>query len=79
LADFFELAELMCIDAIERSESCGGHFRLEHQTEEGEAKRDDECYTHVSAWEYTGVLSEPRLHIEPLEFEEVRLTQRSYK
>jgi succinate dehydrogenase / fumarate reductase flavoprotein subunit len=79
LADFFELAELMCIDALERSESCGGHFRLEHQTEESEAKRDDDRYTHVSAWEYTGDLSEPRLHIEPLEFEEVRLTQRSYK
>ena len=79
LADFFELAELMCIDALEREESCGGHFRVEHQTEEGEAKRDDERYTHVSAWEYTGELSEPRLHIEPLEFEEVRLTQRSYK
>jgi len=79
VADFFELAELMCIDALERNESCGGHFREEHQTEEGEAKRDDERYTHVSAWEYTGDLSEPRLHIEPLEFEEVRLTQRSYK
>jgi succinate dehydrogenase / fumarate reductase flavoprotein subunit len=79
LADFFELAELMCIDALERCESCGGHFRLEHQTEEGEAERDDETYTHVSAWEYTGDLSRPRLHIEPLEFEEVRLTQRSYK
>jgi succinate dehydrogenase / fumarate reductase flavoprotein subunit len=79
LSDFFELAELMCIDALERCESCGGHFRVEHQTEEGEAKRDDNSYTHVSAWEYTGDLSEPRLHIEPLEFEEVRLTQRSYK
>ncbi|HEY7698494.1 MAG TPA: succinate dehydrogenase (quinone) flavoprotein subunit, partial [Vicinamibacteria bacterium] len=79
LADFFELAELMCIDALERSESCGGHFRVESQTEEGEAKRDDNRFTHVSAWEYTGDLSEPRLHIEPLEFEEVRLTQRSYK
>ncbi len=79
LADFFELAELMCIDALERNESCGGHFREEHQTDEGEAKRDDDRYTHVSAWEYTGELSEPRLHIEPLEFEEVQLTQRSYK
>jgi succinate dehydrogenase / fumarate reductase flavoprotein subunit len=79
LADFFELAELMCIDALERCESCGGHFREEHQTEEGEAKRDDDRYTHVSAWEYTGDLSQPKLHIEPLEFEEVRLTQRSYK
>jgi succinate dehydrogenase / fumarate reductase flavoprotein subunit len=79
VGDFFELAELMCIDALERSESCGGHFRVEHQTEEGEAKRDDERYAHVSAWEYSGDLSGPRLHIEPLEFEEVRLTQRSYK
>jgi succinate dehydrogenase / fumarate reductase flavoprotein subunit len=79
LADFFEIAELMCIDALDRCESCGGHFRVEHQTEEGEAERDDERYTHVSAWEYTGDLSKPRLHVEPLEFEEVRLTQRSYK
>ena len=79
LSDFFELAELMCIDALERCESCGGHFREEHQTEDGEAKREDERYTHVSAWEHTGELSEPRLHIEPLEFEEVQLTQRSYK
>jgi succinate dehydrogenase / fumarate reductase flavoprotein subunit len=79
LADFFELAELMCIDALERCESCGGHFREEHQTEEGEAKREDESYAHVSAWEYSGDLSDPRLHIEPLEFEEARLTQRSYK
>jgi succinate dehydrogenase / fumarate reductase, flavoprotein subunit len=79
VADFFELAELMCIDALERNESCGGHFREEYQTDEGEAKRDDELYTHVSAWEYTGEISEARLHIEPLEFEEVRLTQRSYK
>jgi succinate dehydrogenase / fumarate reductase flavoprotein subunit len=69
----------MCIDALDRSESCGGHFRVESQTEEGEAKRDDEKFTHVSAWEYTGELSKPRLHVEPLEFEEVRLTQRSYK
>ena len=79
VADFFELAELMCLDALERNESCGGHFREEHQTEEGEAKRDDDCHTHVSAWEHTGKLSEARLHLEPLEFEEVQLTQRSYK
>jgi succinate dehydrogenase / fumarate reductase flavoprotein subunit len=79
VADFFELAELMCIDALDRNESCGGHFRVEHQTADGEAMRDDERYTHVSAWEYTSDLSKPRLHIEPLEFEEVRLTQRSYK
>jgi succinate dehydrogenase / fumarate reductase flavoprotein subunit len=79
VSDFFELAELMCRDALERCESCGGHFREEHQTDEGEAKREDDRYAHVSAWEYTGNLSEPRLHIEPLEFEAVQLTQRSYK
>jgi succinate dehydrogenase / fumarate reductase flavoprotein subunit len=79
VSDFFELAELMCRYALERCESCGGHFREEHQTDEGEAKREDDRYAHVSAWEYTGNLSEPRLHIEPLEFEAVQLTQRSYK
>jgi succinate dehydrogenase / fumarate reductase flavoprotein subunit len=79
VADFFELAELMCIDALDRKESCGGHFREESQTDEGEAKRDDENFTHVSAWEYTGNLSKPTLHKEPLEFEAVQLTQRSYK
>jgi succinate dehydrogenase / fumarate reductase flavoprotein subunit len=79
VADFFELAELMCIDALDRNESCGGHFRVDHQTADGEAMRDDERYTHVSAWEYTSDLAKPRLHVEPLEFEAVRLTQRSYK
>jgi succinate dehydrogenase / fumarate reductase flavoprotein subunit len=79
VADFFELAELMCIDALDRKESCGGHFREESQTDEGEAKRDDENFTHVSAWEYTGNLSKPTFHKEPLEFEAVQLTQRSYK
>ncbi len=79
VADFFELAELMCIDALDRRESCGGHFREESQTQEGEAKRDDENFTHVSAWEYTGNLSEPKLHKEALDFEAVQLTQRSYK
>ena len=79
VADFFELAELMGIDALDRNESCGGHFREESQTEEGEAKRDDENYTHVSAWEYTGNFSQPKLHQEHLEFEAVQLTQRSYK
>jgi succinate dehydrogenase / fumarate reductase flavoprotein subunit len=79
LADFFELSELMCIDALDRKESCGGHFREEHQTPEGEAKRDDERFTHVSAWEYTGDLAKPKLHMEPLEFDAVQLTQRSYK
>jgi succinate dehydrogenase / fumarate reductase flavoprotein subunit len=79
LEDFFELAELMCIDALDRKESCGGHFRMEYQTAEGEAKRNDEEFTQVSAWEYTGDLGKPKLHVEPLEFEAVQLTQRSYK
>jgi succinate dehydrogenase / fumarate reductase flavoprotein subunit len=79
VADFFELGELMCKDALDREESCGGHFREEHQTEEGEAKRDDENFTHVSAWEWTGDPSAPVKHVEPLSFEHVQLTQRSYK
>ncbi|MBW3618604.1 MAG: fumarate reductase/succinate dehydrogenase flavoprotein subunit [Actinobacteria bacterium] len=79
VSDFFELAELMCQDALERRESAGGHFREESQTEEGEAKRDDENYSYVSAWEHTGVGEDARLHKEPLEFEYVKLTQRSYK
>ncbi|UCF41574.1 MAG: fumarate reductase/succinate dehydrogenase flavoprotein subunit, partial [Gemmatimonadota bacterium] len=79
VADFMELAELMCRDALYREESCGGHFREESQTEEGEAKRDDERFTHVAAWEWTGPDSEPRLHKEPLTFEHVPLSQRSYK
>jgi succinate dehydrogenase / fumarate reductase flavoprotein subunit len=79
LADFYELAELMCIDAREREESCGGHFREEHQTAEGEAKRDDENFAHVTAWEYSGDLAKPVQHREELEFEAVQLTQRSYK
>ncbi len=79
VADFFELAELMCRDALTRRESCGGHFRVESQTEEGEALRDDDDFAHVSAWEWTGQGSEPVEHREPLEFEYVKLTQRSYK
>ncbi len=79
LADFLELGELMCRDALHREESCGGHFRAESQTPEGEAKRDDERYAFVSAWEFTGVGSAPRLHKEPLTFENVPLSQRSYK
>ncbi len=79
VADFFEFAELMCQDALDREESCGGHFRVEHQTEEGEAMRDDEDFAHVSAWEFTGVGHEPVLHKEPLAFEYVNLPQRSYK
>ena len=79
VADFLELGELMCRDALARAESCGGHFREEHQTPEGEALRNDEDYTHVSAWEYTGENAEPVLHKEDLSFEYVKLAQRSYK
>jgi succinate dehydrogenase / fumarate reductase, flavoprotein subunit len=79
VADFLEFAELMCIDALERDESCGGHFRVEHQTEDGEAKRNDEQYAHASVWEYTGDLGAPRKHREELSFENVALAQRSYK
>ena len=79
VADFLEFAEFMVIDALTRDESAGGHFREEHQTDEGEARRDDENFTHVSAWEFTGVGNEPRLHKEPLDFRYVPPTQRSYK
>ncbi|MBT8164562.1 MAG: fumarate reductase/succinate dehydrogenase flavoprotein subunit [Acidimicrobiia bacterium] len=79
VADFFELGELMCRDALYREESCGGHFREEHQTEEGEALRRDEEFAHVASWEWTGAGSEPNLHKEELEFENVELTTRSYK
>ena len=79
VADFFELGELMVRDALHREESAGGHFREESQTEEGEALRDDEHFAYVGAWEWTGKGNEPTLHREPLEFEYVKLTQRSYK
>lgn len=79
VADFFELAELMCIDALHREESCGGHFRAEHQTPDGEALRDDENFAYAGAWEFTGTGRKPVLHKEPLEFEYVHPTQRSYK
>ena len=79
VADFLELAELMCRDALQREESCGCHFREEFQTPDGEARRDDERYSYVAAWEFKGVGAEPVLHKEPLEFEEVHPTQRSYK
>ncbi|HMT73378.1 MAG TPA: fumarate reductase/succinate dehydrogenase flavoprotein subunit [Chitinophagaceae bacterium] len=78
VADFMELGELMCIDALNRNESCGGHFREESQTEEGEAKRDDANYSYVSVWEYTGK-STWELHKEELNFEVAKPTQRSYK
>ena len=79
VADLFELAELMCMDAIQRNESCGGHFREEYRTDEGEALRDDENFTNVTVWEYTGADSAPVAHTEDLNFEFVELTQRSYK
>jgi succinate dehydrogenase / fumarate reductase flavoprotein subunit len=79
VADFLEFAELMCIDALDRDESCGGHFRVEHQTQDGEAKRNDEKFAHASVWEWTGADSAPRKHREELTFENVQLAQRSYK
>jgi succinate dehydrogenase / fumarate reductase flavoprotein subunit len=79
VADFLELGELMVIDALHRNESCGGHFREEYQTPEGEALRDDENYCYAAAWEYAGDNNEPILNKEPLTFEYVKLTQRSYK
>jgi succinate dehydrogenase / fumarate reductase flavoprotein subunit len=79
VADFLEFAQTMVTDALDRKESCGGHFREESQTQEGEAKRDDENFCHVSAWEYQGMDATPILHKEALSFENVPLTQRSYK
>jgi len=79
VADFFELGELMCRDALEREESCGGHFREEYQTPEGEALRNDQDFLHAAVWEWTGEDSAPVRHTEPLSFERVHLTQRSYK
>ncbi len=79
VADFLELSELMCRDALDREESCGGHFRVEYQTPDGEALRNDQDFAYVSAWEYAGANREPQLHKEPLEFEYVHLAQRSYK
>ena len=79
VADFFELAELMCIDALHREESAGGHFRVEYQTADGEAQRDDENFLYVAAWEHKGEGNEPVLHKEPLVYEEVKLATRSYK
>jgi succinate dehydrogenase / fumarate reductase flavoprotein subunit len=79
VADFLEFAELMCEDALERNESCGGHFRTEYQTEEGEALRNDDEFCHVAAWQYNGPDAKPTRHIEPLEFAEVNLAPRSYK
>ena len=79
VADFFELGRAHVPDALHREESCGGHFRVEHQTEDGEALRHDDEFAYVAAWEWTGKGNEPGLHKEPLEFEYVQLAQRSYK
>ncbi len=79
VADFLEFGELMVMDALERQESCGGHFNEAYQTEENEAQRNDESYCHVSAWEYKGPDTDPEMHKEPLVFENVKLSQRSYK
>ena len=79
VADFLEFAELLCLDALHREESCGGHFRVEHQTEDGEAKRDDANFAYVAAWEFKGADKKPELHKEPLVCEEVHMATRSYK
>ena len=79
VADFMEFAELLCLDALHRRESCGGHFREEFQTADGEAKRDDENFAYVAAWECQGAGKPPVMHKEPLVYEEVHMTTRSYK
>jgi succinate dehydrogenase / fumarate reductase flavoprotein subunit len=79
VVDFFDFAELMVIDALSRQESCGGHFNEAFQTDENEAKRDDDNFCHVSAWDFAGDDREPNFHKEPLVFENVELSQRSYK
>jgi succinate dehydrogenase / fumarate reductase, flavoprotein subunit len=79
VADFLEFGELLCLDALHREESCGGHFRVEHQTEDGEALRNDDQFSYVGAWDFTGDTAKPELHKEQLEFEYVHLAQRSYK
>ena len=79
VADFFELAKLLARDALEREESCGGHFRAEHQTEDGEAKRDDDNFMHVAAWEWQGEGNDQTRHAEPLVAEYVQPSTRSYK
>ena len=79
VADFLEHGELMCRDALAREESCGGHFREEHQTEDGEALRHDDKFAHAAVWEYKGEGQEPVRHEEALDFENVKLATRSYK
>jgi succinate dehydrogenase / fumarate reductase flavoprotein subunit len=78
VVDYLELAELMCLDALHRTESCGGHFREESQTADGEAARDDEAFSYAAAWQFTGTGNAPVLHREDLVFEHVHPTQRSY-
>src|SRR5690606_9884812 len=78
VADYLEFGELLCTDALARNESCGGHFREEYQTPDGEALRDDANYSYAAVWEYTGTSEAPRLHKEPLEFNNVKLATRSY-
>ena len=79
LVDFFDIGELMARDALNRRESCGGHFREEMQTEEGETLRDDENFMYVAAWEYKGENAKPCLHKEPLKFENIKIATRNYK
>jgi succinate dehydrogenase / fumarate reductase flavoprotein subunit len=79
IADYLELSELIAVDALHREESCGGHFREEHQTREGEAARNDKKFAYVAAWQFSGQGKKPKLHKEPLEFEYVKPSQRSYK
>jgi succinate dehydrogenase / fumarate reductase flavoprotein subunit len=79
VADFLELGELMCLDALERDESCGCHFRTEHQLADGEARRNDTDFCHVAAWEYTGDGRKPSRLVEPLTYENLELAVRSYK
>jgi len=79
VADFLELADLLCRDALHREESCGGHFREEHQYPDGEAKRDDQNFAYAAAWEYAGEGKTPLLNKEPLVYEEVKMSTRSYK
>ena len=79
VADFLEFGELLCLDALHRKESCGGHFRVEYQEADGEAKRDDENFAYVAAWEFQGEGKPPVLNKEPLVYEEVHMSTRSYK
>ena len=79
VADFLEFAELLCLDALHRAESCGGHFRVEYQSADGEAKRDDDHFAYVAAWEYRGPDTKSALHKEPLAYEDVKMATRSYK